>query len=128
MRLNNTRQALLFFFLLRFSPPGTSSCPQPHSLTGFLLQPTLYLYLFFHFYPSVSPVSPHMHVISQLHSPGFTFFFVFFFFLWKTPFASLYPLSFMSFYCFYFALLCCIICCQVCLPVFVTHTYMQEFI
>lgn len=98
MRLNNTRQALLLlvlFLLSYFSPPSTSSCPQPQFSTGFIPQPTLFLYLSLHLHPSVSPFSPRMHAISRppsrparvfISTPrGFTFFF-----------ASLYPLRFMS--------------------------------
>lgn len=56
--MNHTRQ-VLFLLLPRlpcFSPPSTSFCPQPQFSTGFILQPTLFLYLSLHFYPSVSPV------------------------------------------------------------------------
>lgn len=129
MRLNNTRQAALFLLLLLlfpyFSPPSTSSCPQPQFSAGFILQPTVFLYLFPPFLPICLTLSPRMHVISEpLQDPlgslfplprGFTLFLM-------TRFASLYPLRFMSsFTVFIFALLCCIICCQVRLPVFVTH-------
>lgn len=57
VRLNNTRQALFFLLLLLscFSPPSTSSCPQSQFSTGFILRPTLFLYLSLHFYPSLSP-------------------------------------------------------------------------
>ena len=132
MRLNNTRQALLLLFLLflllsYFSPPSTSSCPQPQFSAGFIPQPTLFLHLSLHFYPSVSPFSPRMHAISRppvlscsglhFHSQGF-----YLLFCKPVPFKV-----HVLFYCFYFALRCCIICCQVRLPVFV-NTHMQGFI
>jgi len=131
VRLNNTRQTLPLLLLLSFSPPSTSSCPQPLFSPGFILQPTLSLSLpsppfpptcltFFSLYARHLPNPLGARSAHHFHFPGgFTFLFVLFF---MTPFASLYPLRFMSsFYCFNFALLCCIICCQVRLPVFVTH-------
>lgn len=135
MRLNNIRQALLLFlFLLSlffllllpyFSPPSTSSCPQPQFSAGFILQPTLFVYLFLHS-PICLTFSSRMHIISQLprgplglsfHSPEvFNLTFDYSFLQACTLYGSL--SSFTVFILLFFAV---IICCQVRLPVFVTH-------
>lgn len=132
VRLNNTRQALLLLLLLPyFCPLSTSSCPQPQISTGFILQPTLFLYLLLHFYPSVSPSllvctsSPDLlRVRSGLrsHSPGgWTLFSM-------THFASLYPtcppcfVLFLFVFCFtlLYHLLPSTLAC-------ICNTHMQEF-
>lgn len=144
MRLNNARQALLLLllvlfvlllllFLPYFSPPSTGSCPNPRFSAGFILQPTLFLYLLLHFCPSVSPSSPHMHVISQplsgpasalhFHSPrGFTLFFFDDSFCKPVPFKV--HVLFLLFF-FYFALLYHLLPSTLAC---ICNTHMQEFI
>ena len=127
MRLNNTRQALFFLLLLsRFSPPSTSSCPQSRFSTGFILRPTLFLYLSLHFYPSLSHPfllicmscpKPPQGPFGSPFSTSREFYLIF-----DDSFCKPVPFKVhVLFYCFCFALLCCFICCQVRLPVFVTH-------
>lgn len=122
MRPNNTRKALLlflFFLLHCSSPPSTRSCPQPQFSAGFILQPTLFLSFSSSLFSSISPT--RMHVLSRVSfstPPG-----VLPLFCKPVPFKV--P---VLFYCFYFALLCCIIRCQVRSPVFVTHTYARVYL
>jgi len=151
VRLNNTRQTLPLLLLLLpyFSPPSTSSCPHSFQL-GLYCSPlplslSLYLYLSLSLSLSTfSSISSHLSLLFSSYarhlpvpsgpsrviistSPGVLPFFLFCFVLFVCLFfdesvCKSVPFKVhVLFYCFNFALLCCIICCQVCLPVFVTH-------